>query len=36
MGFSDLGFVDFTKLLFTLSSLAQPFNVVRSIQNTFS
>ena len=27
-----MGFVDFTKLLFALSSLTQPFNRVRSIQ----
>ena len=26
-----MGFVDFTKLLFALSSLSQPFNRVRSI-----
>ena len=26
-----MGFVDFTKLLFAFSSLAQPFNRVRSI-----
>ena len=26
-----MGFVDFTKLLFALSSFAQPFNRVRSI-----
>ena len=28
-----VGFVDFTKLLFALSSLAQPLKRVRSIQN---
>ena len=31
-----VGFVDFTKLLFALSSLAQPFNRVRSIPEHFS
>ena len=30
-----MGFVDFTKLLFALSSLAQPFNRVRSIPEHF-
>ena len=30
-----MGFVDFTKLLFALSSLAQPFNRVRSIPEQF-
>ena len=30
-----MGFVDFTKLLFALSSLAQLFNRVRSIQEHF-
>ena len=30
-----MGFVDFTKLLFTLSSLAQPFNRVRSTPEHF-
>ena len=28
-----MGFVDFTKLLFALSSLAQPFNQVASISS---
>ena len=30
-----VGFVDFTKLLFALSSLSQPFNRVRSISEYF-
>ena len=30
-----MGFVDFTKLLFALSSLSQPFNRVRSISEHF-
>ena len=30
-----MGFVDFTKLLFALSSLAQPFNRVKSISEHF-
>ena len=30
-----MGFVDFTKPLFALSSLAQPFNQVRSIPEHF-
>ena len=30
-----MGFIDFTKLLFALSSLAQPFNRVRSIPEHF-